>query len=395
MKRSGTVQSLAVSTLAQVAVREPGPSRSSWAKPSPRSWRAAASARMAGPVLERVEALARDGAVAGAPGDAHLDGHATALPAADDQRAVGGVAAHLGEHDHVGQHGRRRAGEDAAREVERPAALVVLLGGRDVAAHHHAAQGALAPQLDEDARGDDLGGHAAELVGRAAAEDQVLPLVVGGQPAQLAPQEGAVEPRLVHQPVEGVQAAGALAPALAQRVHGVGVAVEVDDALVVARHAVVGVLEHPVEVAEGVEADVVLVQHPAGLEQRGAQVAQARALVVAGAAQRVAAGPGAAGCLGGRRGAVHVVGGDADGLAQDGGRQRQVARRRRRDARVERAAHFDRSARRRARSGVLATASSAMMTYILYWAWRATSTACFLMTPCETSAPMSAGSGCM
>jgi hypothetical protein len=267
--------------------------------------------------------------MARAPGHPDLDHHAAALAAADAECAVRRVAGHLGEHHDVGEHGGRRAGEHAPRQIERASALVVLLRQRDVAAHDHAAQCARGPQLEQDARGDDLRHHAAELVRGAAAEDQVLPLVVGREPAEPPPQGAAVEPRGVHEPEERIEPAGLLVPLGAQRPDRVAVAVEVDDALRVVRHAVIPVLQHPVEIAEGVEADVVLVRDRARFEDDAAQVLQARPLVVAGAAERVAAL---------RERPVHVVGGDADGLPQDGRRERQVTRGGRCDLRVERAA---------------------------------------------------------
>jgi hypothetical protein len=239
-----------------------------------------------------------------------------------------------------------------------PAAVVVLLGDRDVAAHDDAAQRALRLRVDQDARGHDLRDDAAELVGRAASEQHVVPVALGRQPAQFAAQEAAVELRRIGQTEVGVEAAGLLVPLGAQRAHGVAVAVPVDDLLLRARHAIRRVLERPAEVAERVVADVGGVGDGLDLEHGAAQVFEARAFVVAEPALRIAALV---------RGAIDVVGGNADGFLEDRDRERQVARGQCGDAGVEGGcgdgrAHDSSASRQAARFGTLPTAISAMMT---------------------------------
>ena len=101
--------------------------------------------------------------------------------------------------------------------------------GRGVRPHDHAAQRTLGCELERDLRGDDLRDHARQLVGGTPPEDEVLPLVVGWQVAELAAEELAVDVVEVEQTVVRVDAAELVAPGGAQRLHGVGVAVEVDD----------------------------------------------------------------------------------------------------------------------------------------------------------------------
>ena len=77
-----------------------------------------------------------------------------------------------------------------------------------VGAHDHAAQRALRRELEQDLRVATICAHdARELVGRAAAEDEVVPLGLGRQVAELALQEVALHPRGVDEPVVGVDAA--------------------------------------------------------------------------------------------------------------------------------------------------------------------------------------------
>ncbi len=184
-----------------------------------------------------------------------------------------------------------------------------------VAADDDAAQGPERLGLRQHLGRDHLADHARELVGGAAAPDEVVPLVVGRQEAKLGAQELAVELALVHEAVERVEAAGGLVPAVAQRPDGVRVAVEVDDRLLGVGDAVLAVHQHPGEVAEVVEPGVLGPLDGTDPHERLAQVLHPRALVVGGAAQRIAA-------LVDRL--VHVVGGDADRLLEDLDRERTV-----------------------------------------------------------------------
>ena len=111
-------------------------------------------------------------------------------------------------------------------------------------------------------------------------------------------------------------------PLRAQRLHGVGVTVEVDDLLVFGRHTVERIAHDPHEVAVVVEPHVVGVAHGFDVDDRVAQEVQATALVVREPGTRVAAlvdGP------------IDLVGRNADGLLQDAnGRAGDTARRARR-----------------------------------------------------------------
>ena len=215
-------------------------------------------------VLQRVQTLPRHRAVAGAARHRHLDLHATALAAIDPERALLRVARALRQDHHVGHQLRGRSGQHLAHQVERPAAVVVLLLHRPVGADDRAAQRAQRRQLQQDARGHDLRHDAAELVGGAAAEQQVRPLAVRRKIAEALAQPVAIHARGVHQAVVAVDAAAQLvAPLRAQRLDGVGVAVHVDDLLVARRHAVAFVLDDPHQVAEGVERHVLGTAHGA------------------------------------------------------------------------------------------------------------------------------------
>ncbi len=241
-------------------------------------------------------------------GDLDLDLHPAALAAVDAERAVAGAARALGQDQHVGDPIWRGAGQLAAHHEHRTAAVVVLFGDGGVAAHHGARERALGAQSAQDAGCQDLADHAAELVGGAAAPEQVLPLVVGGQMAQLAAQEVAVNPGRIGEAQIGVDAAAdRLVPARPQRAHGVRVAIQEDHPSLLRCHAVVGIAHLPPEVAEGVVADVLGAVDRAQLEDLAAQVLEPRPLVVGEAAVGVAA-------LFGRP--VDVVGGQAHRLAQ-------------------------------------------------------------------------------
>ena len=97
-------------------------------------------------------------------------------------------------------------------------------------------------------------------------------------------------------------------PLIAQRLHGVGVPVEVDDLLVVRVDAVVDVLHGPHQVAELVETDVVSVPDRADLDDPTHQHLQTWAFVVA------EPGLGVTALI---LGQVDLVGRDPYGLLQD------------------------------------------------------------------------------
>ena len=312
------------------------------------------------PVLQRVPALPRHRAVARAPGDGDLDLHPPALSAVDAQGALRRVAGALGEQDHVGDDVGGRAREDLPGDVLGPAAVVVLLGRGGVRANDHAVERAFAGQLQHDLRGHDLRDHPAELVGGAAPEEQVPPLVVGRQPPELATQEVAVGAVAVDEAVVGVDAAPDLVdPLPAERAHGVGVPVEVDDPLVGGRDPVRRVLQDPDEVAVLVEVHVVRAAYGADLDDLATKVLEARALVIAQAALGVAAFA---------LRAVDVVGGDADRLGEDLRGERSIPGGELAHPGVQVGHAFSclgqgvRASSRATRSGFLATASSAMTT---------------------------------
>ena len=256
--------------------------------------------------------------MAGAAGHHDLDLHPAALAAVDPQGPLLRVARALGEDDDVRDELGRGAGEDVAHQVEGAAAVVVLLGRGGVGAHDDAAKRPLRRELEQDLRRDDLGHDAGELVGGAAAEQEVVPLAVRRQVAEEAAQRRAVHAGEVQEAVVGVDAAVRLLPPLRpQGLHGVGVAVHVDDALLAGGNAVRVVLHGPDEVAVGVEARVLRAAHGAHLDDRPLQVLHPRSLVVAEAAEGV---PALLDRL------VHVVGRDADGLGEDARGEWPVAR---------------------------------------------------------------------
>lgn len=201
-------------------------------------------------------------------------------------------------------------------EVTRAATVVVLFGSRGVGTHDAAAQSTLVAQLQQDLGGHDLCHHTGQLVGRAAAEHEMVQLVVGWQVTQLCPQRAGVDRGAVDQAVVWVDSTLQLvAPLVAQRLHRVGVTIEVDDALVVGRHLVERVGDRPDQVAVVVETYVVGVQHRSDIDDRVEQEPQPAALVVRQSTARVAATV---------HGEVDLVGGNADCLLQDRNRQRTV-----------------------------------------------------------------------
>ena len=117
------------------------------------------------------------------PGDGTI--HAVAVTV-DDLTTLS-VTVDVG--DPVGPPG----GHGLAHEVHRAATLVVLLGDGRVACDDDAVERSLGAELAEDPGGQDLTGHAAELVGRAPAPEEMTPLAVGRQIAELVEQISADE----------------------------------------------------------------------------------------------------------------------------------------------------------------------------------------------------------
>jgi len=119
----------------------------------------------------------------------------------------------------------------------------------------------------------------------------VLPLVLRRNPAEFTVQRSAAERLRVQQAVVGVHRATELGvPLLTQRLHRVGVAVEVDHSLMLGGHAVERVARHPHEVAVVVEPHVVGVADRLHVDDGVAQEGEPRALVVREPRPRVAAG---------------------------------------------------------------------------------------------------------
>ena len=258
--------------------------------------------------------------------DGDLDLHAAALAAVDAERPLGRVAGPLRQDHGVGDQLRRRSRQDLPHQVLRPAAVVVLLGDRPVGTDDRAGKRPLRRELEQDLRRHDLRHDAGELVGRAAPEDEVVPLRLGGHVSELALDELAVEPAGVEEPVVRIDAAGLLPPRAAERVDRVGMPVPVDDALPARRDAVGLVLHGPDEVPVAVVPHVLRPAHAADLDQGALHVLEPRLLVVRQPAARIPAVV---------RRPVHVVRRNPDDLLQDPLRHRPVARRQLRDPPVE------------------------------------------------------------
>ena len=265
--------------------------------------------------LQGVLAFPGHGAVAGLALDRDLDLHAAALAAVDAQGAVLGAAGAVREDHHIGHHGGRGGGEDLAVEVHGAGPVVVLFADRGVGVHDHALEGTLGLQLQHDLGGDGSRDDAAQLIRSAAAEDEVVPLTLGGQVAQLLVEEGLVHLGGVDDTVEAVDATGVLEPLGPQGLHGVRVAVDVDHLLLVRGDAVVGGLHPPHQVAEVVEVGVLLAAHGLDRHDLLAEVVDAGELVVGGATERIATLVD---------GLLHIVSGDADDFLQHFGCEGQV-----------------------------------------------------------------------
>ena len=136
----------------------------------------------------------------------------------------------------------------------------------------------------------------------------MLPLGLRRHPAEFLFEHGLVDLGPIDQAVVDVDAAiGLLDPHRPQRLHRIGVAVEIDDLLLVGRDAVARIGDHPDEIAERVEVDILETAHRLDLDDLLAKVVEPRELVIGGAAARVSA-------LVGRT--VDVIGRDADGLLE-------------------------------------------------------------------------------
>ena len=265
--------------------------------------------------LQGVLAFPGHGAVAGLALDRDLDLHAAALATVDAQGAVLGAAGAVREDDHIGHHGGSGGGEDVAVEVHGAGAVVVLFADRGVGVHDHALEGTLGLQLQHDLGGDGGRDHTAELIRGAAAEDEVVPLTLGGQVAQLLVEELLVHLGSVDDAVEAVDAAGVLEPLGPQGLHGVRVAVDVDHLLLVRGDAVVGVFDPPHQIAKVVEVGVLFLPHALDRHDLLAEIVDAGELVVGGATEGITTLV---------HGLFDVVGGDPDGLLQHLCRQGQV-----------------------------------------------------------------------
>ena len=265
--------------------------------------------------LQGVLAFPGHGAVAGLALDRDLDLHAAALATVDAQGTVLGATGAVREDHHIGHHGGSGGGEDLAVEVHGAGAVIVLFADRGVGVHDHALEGTLGLQLQHDLGGNGSRDDAAQLIRGAAAEDEVVPLALGRQVAQLLVEEVLVHLGGVEDAVEAVDAAGVLEPLGAQGLHGVRVAVDVDHLLLVRGDAVIGILDPPHQVAEVVEIGVRCVPHALDLHDLLAEVVDAGELVVGGTAERVAALVD---------GLLHVVSGDADGFLEHFGSEGQV-----------------------------------------------------------------------
>ncbi len=217
----------------------------------------------------------------------------------------------LGENDDIGHEVSRGSRQDVIHHVQRSATVVVFLRCGGVRADDDATQRPLGCELEQDLRRDDLRHDPRELIGRSAAEEEVLPLAVGRHVAEQATERRSVDATEVEETVVRVDpAAGLLEPLRTQGLDGVGVAVHVDDAFVVGRETIRFVLHGPHEVPVGVKRRVFWAPHRTHLDHGALQVLHPWPFVVAQAAKGIAA------LL---FGLFHVVRRNADRLLQDAG----------------------------------------------------------------------------
>jgi len=263
--------------------------------------------------LKRVAALPRHGAMARLADDLNLNLHTTTLATIDTKRThlLTAITSTLGVDNGIREHLSRDVTlEDVTADVHGCTTIVILLSDSAVRADDAATEGAEGLELEHDLGGDDLRDDTSELIGRATAEDEVLPLVTRREVAELLAHLLLVDLGGVGQTVVAVDAlTDALVPGSAEGVDSVGVAIEVEDLLLGGGDAILAVHDNPDKVAHGVEVDILSALDGLDLNDALLQVLQAGELVVAHAALGVL---------------VAVVGGDSDGLAEELGGERAV-----------------------------------------------------------------------
>jgi len=255
--------------------------------------------------LKRVASLPWHGTVARLADDLNLDLHTATLTTVDTKSGNAAVTGTLGVDDGIREELSRDVVslEDVTADEHGCTTIVILLSDGSVGANNAATEGAKGLELEHDLGGDDLRDDTSKLIGRATAEDEVLPLLTRGEEAELLAHLLLVDLGGIGEAVVAVDAlADTLVPGRAEGVDGVGVAVEVEDLLLGSWDSVLAVLDDPDEVAHLVEVDILRALNGADLDDALLEVLQAGELVVAHAALGVL---------------VAVVGGDADGLAKE------------------------------------------------------------------------------
>ena len=227
--------------------------------------------------LEWVLAHVWHGAVAGDAADLDLDLHTAALSTVNAETRTSGIASALGDDDEVWDWELVFLDDLVLEVVQWAAAVVVLfLDGAD-RDDLDALESALLDELEADLGGHHLRDDAGELVSGATSPDAVLVLVLLWNPAEVLLELLAVDLGWVDEALPAVNAAD-LGPLVWKWSDGIGVAVEVDNLLVI---RLVGlVLDDPDKATGAVDEDVLWLGDALVLDDLVLQVVESGALAV-------------------------------------------------------------------------------------------------------------------
>jgi len=224
--------------------------------------------------------------MAGLADDLNLDLHTTTLATIDTKRTqlLTAITGTLGVDNGIREHLRRDvlALEDVTADVHRCTTIVILLSDGTIGTDDAALKRAEGLELEHDLGGDDLRDDTSELISRATAEDEVLPLVTRREETELLAHLLLIDLRGVSETVVAVNAlTDTLVPGRAKRVHSIGVTIEVENLLLSGRNAILTIHDNPDKVTHFIKVDIFRLLNRADLDDALLQVLQARKFVVA------------------------------------------------------------------------------------------------------------------
>jgi len=255
--------------------------------------------------LKRVAALPWHGTMARLADNFNLDLHTTTLATIDTKSSNAAITSTFGVDNGIREHLSRDVVtlEDMTADVHWCTTIVILLSDGTIGTDDAATEGAKRLELEHDLGGNDLRDDTSKLIGRATAEDKVLPLVTRRKETKLLAHLLLIDLGGISETVVAVNTlTDTLVPGRAKRVHSISVTIKVENLLLSSGDAILTIHDNPDKVTHVIEIDILRAFDGADLNNTLLQVLQARKLVVAHTALGIL---------------VTVISRDTDGLTKE------------------------------------------------------------------------------